>query len=153
MKLGGIFKPLALAFALAAMAYAACYSYIEHRRVVKGPWQVTFLAEPGSAAMVVDQPALGIRGARVVFPQARTDTNLVVKLEFSQARPVPFNLPFGRCVFLDTLFLPGTVALECFGHEIQLLPRVLTIDGIEHPWRSGEPITVSNPVEKSASRP
>jgi hypothetical protein len=46
-------------------------------------------------------------------------------------------VPFGKCVFLDTTFLPGTVVLDLFGHEVQLLPRVLTIDHVEHAWHSG----------------
>jgi hypothetical protein len=39
---------------------------------------------------------------------------------------------------MDATSLPGTVAFELFGHEIQLLPRVLTIDNQERPWRSNE---------------
>jgi len=37
---------------------------------------------------------------------------------------------------MDTTFLPGTVAFQLFGHEIELLPRVLIIDHEEHPWHS-----------------
>jgi hypothetical protein len=49
-------------------------------------------------------------------------------------------------VFLDTTFLPGTVALSLFGHEVQLLPRVLTIDKVEKAWRSGETISLQQAV-------
>ena len=73
-------------------------------------------------------------------------TNVTQTLEFSQARAVPFDVPFGKCVFLDPLFLPGTVTFEMFGHEIQLLPRVLTIDKVEHPWRNGETIRLHEPL-------
>jgi hypothetical protein len=52
-------------------------------------------------------------------------------------------------VFLDTVFLPGTIVLVMFGHQIQLMPRVLTIDGVEHPWRAGENIKLT---EQSASK-
>jgi hypothetical protein len=47
-------------------------------------------------------------------------------------------------VFQDTTFLPGTVVIQTFGHEIQLLPRVLTLDRAEHPWRPGEVIFLTN---------
>jgi hypothetical protein len=45
---------------------------------------------------------------------------------------------------MDTTFLPGTLVFELFGHEIQLLPRVLTIDKKEQPWRSNETIALPN---------
>jgi hypothetical protein len=40
------------------------------------------------------------------------------------------------------MYLPGTVTLELFGHEIELLPRVLIIDRKEHPWKSGTTISL-----------
>ena len=48
---------------------------------------------------------------------------------------MPYEVPFGNCVFMDTTFLPGTITFQLFGHEIELLPRVLVIDRQEHPWR------------------
>jgi hypothetical protein len=39
---------------------------------------------------------------------------------------------------MDTTFLPGTLAFNLLGHQIQLIPRVLTIDGKEMPWGSNE---------------
>lgn len=127
-------------FAAALIGYAVVYGWIEHRRVVKGPWVVTCTSESGVPAITVNQSTLGIRDVRIVFTAARTATNNTQTLEFSQARPWPYAVPFGQCVFMDTTFLPGTIALEMFGHEIQLLPRVLTIDKAERPWRSGETI-------------
>jgi hypothetical protein len=61
-------------------------------------------------------------------------------------------VPFGQCVFQDAQTLPGTVVFELFGHEIQLLPRVLTIDRVEHPWHSGETITLSKSGGQTAPR-
>jgi len=55
---------------------------------------------------------------------------------------VPYEVPFGTCVFMDTTFLPGTVTLRLYGHEIELLPRVLVIDQQEHPWISDSTITL-----------
>lgn len=135
---------MALIFVFVLIAYFGAFTWIQHRRVVKGPWVVTFTTESGAPALVLNQPALGIRDVRIVFADERAATN--VTLEFAQAREVPFDVPFGKCVFLDPLFLPGTVALEAFGHQIQFLPRVLTIDGSEHPWRSGETIQLHKPA-------
>jgi hypothetical protein len=40
---------------------------------------------------------------------------------------------------MDSTFLPGTLTFQFFGHEIELLPRVLIIDHREYPW-TGEPV-------------
>ena len=45
-------------------------------------------------------------------------------------------------IFQDPTFLPGTVTLRQFGHEIELLPRVLIIDKKEIPWRAGKTVEV-----------
>lgn len=127
-------------------AYAALYYAIEHRRASKGPWEVTFTeSESGAPAILINQTALGITNIQVSFAGAEASlTNATVKLTFAQARKTPFDVPYGRCVFLDTVSLPGTVVLEMFGHQIQLMPRVLTIDGVERPWNSGETICLTN---------
>jgi hypothetical protein len=44
---------------------------------------------------------------------------------------------------MDTTFLPGTIVFDLFGHEIQLIPRVLRIDGKEIPWQSNATIPVT----------
>jgi hypothetical protein len=43
---------------------------------------------------------------------------------------------------MDTTFLPGTVTFQIFGHEIELLPRVLIIDHQERPWLANGSITL-----------
>jgi len=65
-----------------------------------------------------------------------TNAHPPITLIFREPRPVPYSVPFGKCVFMDTTFLPGTVTFQLFGHEIELLPRVLIIDHAEHPWLS-----------------
>ena len=144
MKPGSALRHFLLALALALVGYAVLYGFVQHRRVARGPWLVTFTSASAVPAMVVDQPKLGIAEVRVTFPGNSAPANPAQSVAFSEARPVPFDLPFGKCVFLDPLFLPGTVALEMFGHQIQLLPRVLTIDGREHPWQSGATIVVTS---------
>jgi len=55
---------------------------------------------------------------------------------------VPFEVPFGHCVFLDPLFLPGKAVLEIAGHEIQIMPRKLMLDGVEHSWSATNAFTL-----------
>ena len=81
-----------------------------------------------------EQVARGLK-ARFLSGNSLPATNSPVTLVFSQPKPVPYEVPFGNCVFMDTTFLPGTITFQFFGHEIELLPRVLVIDRQEHPWR------------------
>ena len=137
-------KHLALAFLLALVAYAVFYSTIEHRRTRLGPWQVSFKTDGrGTPAIFINQPSLAITNQEIAFAGGHASSTGTVMLRFSEARPVPFDVPFGQCLFLDTMSLPGTVVLNLFGHQLQLLPRALTIDGTERSWRSGETIALS----------
>ena len=140
-----------LAFLLALVGYIVCYQSIEHRRARNGPWRVTFKRGNGEVpTIVIDQPKLAITNLQVRFAgEALPGTNGPVRLVFDQPRAVPYEMPFGQCVFMDTTFLPGTVTLQLFGHEIELLPRVLVIDRQEHPWRPDECIVVT----KAAAAP
>ena len=127
-------------FAIVLVGYAVMYTWIEHRRVFRGPWAVTFASQSGVPALTVNQATLGIQDVRITFTGSRVESNTTQTVTFSQARPWPYEVPFGKCIFMDITFLPGTVALQMFGHEIQFMPRTLTIDKVERPWRSGETI-------------
>jgi hypothetical protein len=172
MKPTGAARHFILAFVLALIGYAVFYQAIEYRRTRHGPWQVAFTnSAAGDPLIVIDQPELYITNVRIVFPgqqlpasnapaasepkpespdsrsphRAPRTTNpppASSTLIFSQPRPVPYDVPFGKCLFMDTTFLPGTVTLRLVGHEIELLPRVLIIDHEEHPWKAGEIITL-----------
>jgi hypothetical protein len=140
MKRSRLGLQLLLVGTTALIGYATMYHWIEHRRVVKGPWLITFASESGVPVLRVNQTTLGITNLQIVFASAHAATIMAQTIDFSHARPWPYAVPFGQCVFMDTTFLPGTIALELFGHEIQFLPRVLTIDKVERPWRSDEMI-------------
>jgi hypothetical protein len=43
--------------------------------------------------------------------------------------------------------------MDLFGHEIELIPRVLTIDHTEMPWGSNKTIPVARTNEVKAVRP
>ena len=134
MKSDNFLRHLLMAFGLAVLIYILFYSVINYRRTHNGPWSVAFTNSAGTSVMLVNQPKIGITNLQILFVgQTNQQTG---SFEFSQARAVPFDVPFGKCVFMDPTFLPGTIAFDVFGHEIQLMPRTLTIDGKEMPWRS-----------------
>ena len=154
MKRDRLLKHILVAFGIALLIYVTFYTGIEHRRTGKGPWVATFTNDSAKApAIIINQLALGITNVQITFPgESNSLAEGAHTLQFDEARVVPFDVPFGKCVFLDTTFLPGTVALNLFGHEVQLLPRVLTIDKVERAWHSGEIISLQHSV-RPASRP
>ena len=142
MKSEGALKHFVWAFVFALLGYVAFYAFIEHRRTRQGPWAVVFTRTNALPELIVNQAKLGIINVQIVFAGAAAVTNDGGAWSFGQARPVPFEVPFGKCVFLDTTFLPGTVTLQLCGHELELLPRVLILDHEEHAWHSGELVQV-----------
>jgi hypothetical protein len=154
MKRDGALKHFILAFLLAVICYAFFYSKIENRRSRKGPWEITFTNDAaGNPSLVINEPRLAITNVQVTFTNQRAAASFApTTLVFRQPRPIPYEVPFGRCMFMDTTFLPGTVALELFNHEVELLPRVLVIDRQEHPWLSESTITL-HPAPAKVSVP
>jgi hypothetical protein len=141
MKFAGPLKHLTLAFAIALAGYALFYYGIEQRRTRNGPWQVTFTSVSNSPTLIINEAKLNISNLRISFPDHTAGpTNFVMVGD--QPREVPFDVPFGTCVFMDTTFQPGTIAFKFFDHVVQLMPRVLTIDKVEHPWQSDTTIKV-----------
>ncbi len=139
MKSDNLPRNLVFVFALALVVYIVAYSGIESRRTRQGPWRIVFTNDAdGVPLLVINQPLLAITNVQISFPGAvlPPSTNAPARLALVEPQPVPFVVPFGRCVFMDATSLPGTLAFELFGHEIQLLPRVLTIDKVEQSWRS-----------------
>ena len=92
---------------------------------------------------MVNQAALRLTNVQISFlDSAASATSSPATLSFGQPREVPYDVPFGKCIFMDTTFLPGTVTFQLLGHEIELLPRILIIDHDEYPWRSNTNITL-----------
>ncbi len=146
MKSDGPLKHFVIAFLIAAGCYALFYPVIEHRRIRKGPWEVTFTNNEGAPMVVINQSKLAITNVQLSFPDyPPLSTPTVTNMAFEQPRPVPYQVPLGECLFMDTTFLPGTVTFQLAGHEIELLPRVLIIDRQEHPWVSQSTITLHRP--------
>ncbi|MCX6923170.1 MAG: hypothetical protein NT154_08175, partial [Verrucomicrobia bacterium] len=144
MKPEGSAKHFIFAFLLALAGYVVFYQSIEHRRTRNGPWRVSFMTSAEAAPRIlIDQPKLGITNVEIKFDGEATGAKSAPHtLLFREPKPVPYEVPFGKCVFMDTTFLPGTVTLLLFGHEIELLPRVLLIDRQEHRWQPNSTFTV-----------
>ncbi|HLX71022.1 MAG TPA: hypothetical protein VKV04_15455 [Verrucomicrobiae bacterium] len=145
MKSDNLLRHIWVPFLIAVLVYVFFYTGIEHRRTRKGPWEVAFTNNAaGTPTLVINQPSLTISNLQITFPgesNALASQNATVEL--SQPRDVPYPVPFGKCVFMDTTFLPGTIVFDLFGHEIQLIPRALRIDGKEIPWQSNATIPVA----------
>jgi hypothetical protein len=145
VKQDGFLKQVVVVFVVALVFYIAAYWAIEYRRNRLGPWQVTFTREAsGSPEILIDQPSLFISNVCIAFSSATASATNEAVVTYAQPRSVPYPVPFGRCVFMDTTTLPGTLVFELFGHEIQLLPRTLTIDKQERTWHSSEIIVLNS---------
>ena len=144
MKSDNPVKHFVVAFLIALAVYFVAYTFIEHGRNRKGPWQVTFTTRSASGpTIMIDQPALHLTNVAISFDgNGVPGTNRSSTLIFDQPRPVPYDVPYGKCLFMDTTFLPGTLTLQLFGHEIELLPRVLIIDHREYLWQSNTNIAL-----------
>jgi hypothetical protein len=146
-------KTFAVVGLISLVLYIAVFALVENTRRKAGPWELTFTQTDAAPTLQISQARLGLSNITIVFAAAVVPTNLpqTIRFQHGQVATSAVALPFGQCVFLDTLYLPGTVACEIFGHEIQILPRTLTIDRVEHPWRSGEKILLTNRVSATLS--
>ena len=124
-----------ITFVVVLFFYFAAYHWLQHRQTRKGPWEVTFTTDAaGNPSITIYQPKLNISSVELVFPGEKfAQTNLAQPVSFNR---VDATVPFGKVLFLDLMFLPGTVTLDLFGHEVELLPRTLILNKKEHPWRS-----------------
>ena len=144
MKTERLSKILLLAFIFAVAVYLPAFGLMQSCRTSKGPWQVEFSTDPtGVPALLIEQARMNISRRIVFADQKASPTNLMHSLVFSD--PTKTNAPFGEIVFQDLTFLPGTVTFNFFGHEVELLPRVLIIDKQEHVWKNNETISVTGP--------
>lgn len=122
----------ALAAAIAVVFYLVFFNWMQHRRAGKGPWEITFITDSnGTPSLAINQTKMQL-SHRIIFDNAKLpQTNMQQKVIFEEAVQ---DIPFGKMLFQDPTFLPGNVTMEQFGHQIQLLPRVLKIDKKEHAW-------------------
>ena len=134
MNSGGIAKHLFLAFSAALALYVVGYSLDAHLRTHKGPWAVSFAASTnGTPTLTLTQEKLGVTNLKITFPGEHVVLTNATLVRFDAPAKA---VPFGECIFDDLMYLPGTVTLQVFGHEIELLPRTLIVNKQERPWKS-----------------
>lgn len=138
-------------FGVVLVLYLMAFHGIEHMRHRKGPWVVEFSRnEAGDPAVVVSQGWLGIESVALQFPGERAES-VALPQRVAFERPGR-GIPFGEVLYEDLTFLPGVVTFNLFGHEVELLPRVLLINKREVPWESGRVISL-DPEAKPAPPP
>ena len=108
----------------------------------KGPWQVDFTTNPaGVPQLVIAQPSLGFSNITVRFDgEQLAATNQTGVVAFSRPRT---PTPFGRVVYDDLMIQPGSVAVDCFGHVVEMIPRKLILNGTSNAWQNGAVYAVS----------
>jgi hypothetical protein len=140
-----IFKHLAIAFALALAGYVFFYACDARLRTRHGPWIVDFqIASNREPVLVINQPGIGIRNVRVQLA-GEVATNSQDGVRFDS--PTQLTVPYGRVRFHDLTYLPGTITLDVYGHEIELLPRALFLNTKETPWENNA-VFVLQPTNK-----
>ena len=155
MKSAGNLKHFIYPFVIALIGYAGFFSCDKYLREKNGPWQITFSTDSsGIPGIIIQEPQLSLSNVTIVFPGARiAQTNLSTVVVFDNPMK---TVPFGKLIFHDLMYLPGTVTLALFGHEIELLPRVLIIDRKEYSWKSGTTLSLAVSGDNSppeANRP
>ena len=133
---GATWKSVILTFVLAIVFYVAAWAWISRRQTGKGPWRVDFMTNSaGTPQLIIAQPALGFSNIVIRFEGERlASSNGTGSVSFSQPRQ---GTPFGRVIYDDLMFQPGSVALDLFGHVVEMVPRSLVLNGKAVEWRSG----------------
>lgn len=156
MQSDGFLKHLIIAFGLALVGYALLYGCDRHLRLRRGAWEFTFASSAqGEPTLTIDQPYFGISKVRILF-KGETYEGTTQRIRIDKPG---IKLPFGKPVFYDTTYLPGSITMDLYGHEVEVLPRTLIINFKETPWKSGEIISLtpqeawSNQVETEVTAP
>ncbi len=154
---GGLFATsfpvagVAWLFGACVVVYAVAFWLIEHSRTRSGPWRIGFVTDAaGKPSIHIDQPALGIHGVEITF-EGETTTNASLHAQVELDKPQR-PLPFGSRIHEDLTFLPGVIAIDLFGHEVELATRVLVVDRQEQEWRGDLHLTLT-PGQKPPPRP
>jgi hypothetical protein len=126
-------KSVVLTFIAAVVFYVLAYSWMNKKQTGQGPWVVNFTTNfTGVPQLVIAQPALGISNVTVQFTgEQLPPSNGTGVVHFARPRQAT---PFGRVAYDDLMFQPGDVALECFGHIVEMVPAALGLNGVRSGW-------------------
>ena len=129
--------------------YFVFFYGIEGCRHRKGPWEVTFATNATGPTLLVRQNALKINCTINCMAETITATNLPATVRFDVPKRA---VPFGKVIYEDLTQLPGVVTFDLFGHEVELLPRVLIVDKRQVAWNSQRSVELW-PTNKLAQPP
>jgi len=147
---GHVKKPFVGALLFAVLLYVGGFLIDQHLRLRRGPWEVTFRTDTtGQPELIIRQPHLHIRDARIRF-RGQTVPSQATTMRFTDPRP---SLPWGKVKYTDLTYLPGVATLDLFGHEIELLPRVLYVDRRAVPWDPEPDLELSPPPAPAPAVP
>ncbi len=129
------FLSITITFVAALVFYLIAYSWLTRKQTASGPWQVEFTTNAaGVPELVIQQTNRGIANVHVRF--VGENLSLTQQLASVEFRKPQTPTPFGEVIYDDLMFLPGTVTLDCFGHEVELLPRTLVLNRKPIAWVS-----------------
>jgi len=146
MKSGLTPKSILVWFAVVLGLYLAAFYGMEYWNSRRGPWEVEFSSDAmGNPSIAIYQPKLRISSVEIIFTGEKvSQTNLAQKVLFDRPlASLPAKMPIGEVIYEDLRTLPGVVTFNFFGHEIELLPRVLIVNKKEIPWQSEKVIELS----------
>ena len=133
-------KQIVLAFLAVLVIYLGFYHWIEYRRHVRGPWELIFASDDGGTpSLTIHQRGLRLEHRLEFTGETVAPTNLPVTVVVD--RPGR-EVPFGRIIYEDLTFLPGVVTFDLFGHEVELLRRVLLVNKREIDWNAAGPVVL-----------
>lgn len=141
MRSDSLPRHLIIAFFCALAGYVFFFACDHQMRIRKGPWQVVFAETNQTPAIVVSQRSMGITNVHIIF-NGDAPTNSISGETIEFGKPLQ-HIPFGEVLFEDLTYLPGSVAMNFFGHQIELLPRTLIINRKEIPWASNQTYQLS----------
>lgn len=126
-------KSVTFTFVLAVVFYLLAYSCMSRWQTDLGPWQTAFAAgEDGVPQIVIGQPALGLSNIVIRFEgETLNATNRPGLVLFAKPK---MPVPFGEVIYDDLMRQPGDVALDCFGHVVEMVPVALGLNSRRFGW-------------------
>jgi hypothetical protein len=120
-------KQALVLFAAVLLTYLAVFNGIEYVRHRKGPWKAHFMTDAeGHPAIKVTQQHQKVE-MLLEFPDERiARTNFSEEVAFDRPKK---PVPYGKVIYEDLTF-------DLFGHEVELLPRVLIVNKRELRWET-----------------
>ena len=138
------FKKFALLYLFLGtlISYILLWKGMEHLRLHNGPWVVNFRTDTNSTArLTINNHKKGITNAVISIANIPVQNTIVNKdVSFTNVNE---ELPFGKFIYHDLMFLPGVVTFSAFGNEIELMKRALIVNRKEIPWSPAPDLKIS----------